>query len=87
MLIREDRKRRLGTGFLILAISGALGNVFGILLGAILPEGALHDFLSKCMVFGLDPPLRIDLWILAFSFGIQFKLNSCSLLFMLLGLL
>ena len=87
MLIREEKKRRLGVGLMILVVSGILGNVVGIFLGALLPDGALHDVLAKSVVFGLDPPLRIDIWIASFSIGFHLKLNSCSFLFMFFGLL
>ena len=72
---------------LVLILSGILGNLVGILLGALLPEGAFHDMLAKSLVFGLSPPLRIDLWIVSFSIGFTFKLNSCSFLFMVFGLM
>ncbi len=87
MLIREEKKRHIGVGFLILIVSGILGNVAGIFLGALIPEGALHDALAKSIIFGLDPPLRIDIWIVSFSIGFHLKLNSCSFLFMIFGLL
>jgi hypothetical protein len=87
MLIREEKKRQVGVGFLILIVSGILGNVVGIFLGALLPEGTLHDAAAKSIIFGLDPPLRIDIWIASFSIGFHLKLNSCSFLFMFFGLL
>ena len=77
----------MGAGFLVLIVSGILGQLAGIFLGALLPHGALHDLVARSMQFGLDPPLRIDIWILSFSFGFQVSLNSCSFLFMFLGLL
>jgi hypothetical protein len=87
MLIREEKKRRLGIGFLILVVSGILGNVVGIFMGALLPDGILNDFLAKNLLFGLDPPFRIDMWIVSFSLGFHLKLNMCSFLFMFFGLL
>ncbi len=87
MLIREEKKRHFRVAILVLVISGVLGNLVGIFLGAILPEGSLHDILAKSLSMGLDPPLNIDLWIISFSIGFKLKLNSCSFLFMLFGLL
>jgi hypothetical protein len=72
---------------MVLAISGIVGNIVGVFLGALLPEGALHDLLSKSLVLGFDPPLSINLWIVAFSFGFLVKLNFCSFIAMVLGLL
>lgn len=87
MLIREEKKRQVGAGLLILIFSGILGNVVGIFLGALIPEGPVHDVVAKSIVFGLDPPLRVDIWIVSFSIGFHLKLNFCSFLFMILGLL
>jgi len=86
MLIREEKKRQVGVGFLILVFSGLLGNVVGIFLGALIPEGPVHEVVAKSLVFGLDPPLCIDLWIASFSIGFHLKLNVCSFLFMIFGL-
>ncbi len=87
MLIREERKNRFQGAVLVLILSGIVGNLFGVFLGAVLPEGSLHDFLSKSKAFGLDPPLAVDLWIVSVSVGFNVKLNSCGLLFMFLGLI
>jgi len=87
MLIRDEKKRHLGIGLLMLIVSGILGNLVGIFVGALLPDGTLHDAVAKSIRFGLDPPLRIDIWIVSFSIGFQVVLNSCSFLFMVLGLL
>jgi len=87
MLIREEKKNRFQAAILVLILSGIIGNLFGVFLGAALPEGSLHDALSKSKAFGLDPPLSIDLWILSVSIGFNVKLNSCGLLFMFLGLI
>lgn len=87
MLIREEKKRHFRIAILVLVLSGILGNLVGILLGALLPEGAFHDMLAKSLVVGLDPPLSIDLWIVSFSIGFSLKLNSCSFLFMVFGLM
>ncbi len=87
MLIREERRNRFQGAILVLILSGILGNLFGVFLGAVLPEGSLHDALSMSKAFGLDPPLSIDLWIVSVSIGFNVKLNSCGLLSMFLGLI
>ncbi len=87
MLIREERKTRLKTAIVVLILSGIIGNLFGVFLGAVLPEGSLHDALSKSKSFGLDPPVSLDLWIVALSIGFNVKLNICGLLFMFVGLI
>ena len=87
MLIREEKRNRFQAAILVLILSGIIGNLFGVFLGAVLPEGSLHDALSKSKAFGLDPPLSIDLWIVSVSIGFNVKLNTCGLLFMFLGLI
>jgi hypothetical protein len=87
MLIREERKTRLKTAIMVLILSGIIGNLFGVFLGAVLPEGSLHDTLSKSKSFGLDPPVSLDLWIVSLSIGFNVKLNICGLLFMFVGLI
>jgi hypothetical protein len=87
MLIREERRSRFQAAVLVLVLSGIVGNLFGVFLGAVLPEGSLHDALSKSKSFGLDPPLSVDLWIVSVSIGFNVKLNVCGLLFMILGLI
>ena len=87
MLIREERKNRLQAAIMVLILSGIIGNLFGVFLGAVLPEGSLHDALSKGKAFGLDPPVSLDLWIVSVSIGFNVKFNSCGLLFMFLGLI
>jgi len=87
MLIREEKKIRFQVAIVVLILSGIIGNLFGVFLGAVLPEGALHDTVAKSKAFGLDPPLALDLWIVSLSIGFKVKLNICSLLFMVLGLI
>ena len=87
MLIREEKRNRFQAAIMVLILSGIIGNLFGVFLGAVLPEGSLHDTLSKSKAFGLDPPLSIDLWIVYVSIGFNVNLNSCGLLFMFLGLI
>ena len=87
MLLREEKRNRFQAAILVLILSGIIGNLFGVFLGAVLPVASRHDTLSKSKAFGLDPPLSIDLWIVSVSIGFNVKLNSCGLLFMFLGLI
>lgn len=87
MLIREEKRTRFKAAIVVLILSGIVGNLFGVFLGAVLPEGSLHDFLSRGKAFGLHPPLSVDLWIVSVSIGFNVKLNICGLLFMILGLI
>ena len=87
MLIREERRNRFQAAIMVLILCGIIGNLFGVFLGAILPEGSLHDALSKSKAFGLDPPVSLDLWIVSVSIGFNVKLNICGLFFMVFGLI
>jgi len=87
MLIRDERRRQSRFAFFFIVVAGVLGNLVGIFLGAVLPDGSFHDLVSKSLAFGLDPPFRLDLWIVTFSVGFVVRLNSCSFLFMFLALL
>ena len=87
MLMREERKRRFRVAILVLLISGIVGNLLGIFLGALLPQGSVNDVLARSVDIGLDPPLSIDLWIVSLSLGFQLRLNLCSFLFMFFGLM
>ena len=46
MLIREERRRHYRIALLVLLVAAILGNLFGIFLGAVLPNGALQDLVS-----------------------------------------
>ena len=87
MLIREERKNRFQAAVVVLILSGIVGNLVGVFLGAVLPEGSLHDLLSRSYAFGLHPPVTLDLWIVSVSLGFNVKLNICGLLFMIFGLI
>ncbi|MEW6441903.1 MAG: DUF4321 domain-containing protein [bacterium] len=88
MLIKEEKKRKpLMGALLVLIIAGLLGNIFGVFLGALLPDGSLSEVLARSFGYGLEPPLVVDLWIFSVSFGFKFQLNSCGLAFMFLGLI
>ena len=70
---------------MVVLIAGIIGNLFGMFLGVLFPDGALDDLLAKSFSYGFDPPIRLDLWIVSFSIGFQIKLNVCSLIFMFFG--
>jgi hypothetical protein len=66
-------------------LSGLLGNLFGILIGTLLPDGALHAIVAKEYEYGVKSPMTLDLWFLSISAGFIIRLNGCALLFMFLG--
>lgn len=86
MLIREEKKKSFRAALLVVLLAGILGNLLGAFLGSLLPDGLVHDLVSRYYGYGLKSPFSLDLWLFSFSFAFQLRLNSCGLLFMLLGL-
>lgn len=87
MLLKEEKKRRVGMILAVFLLSALLGNLLGILLGSLLPDGALHDILAREYEYGFDPPVTLNLWIISVSAGFLIRLNGCGLLFMFLGVI
>ena len=85
MLLKEEKKRRTGIVLAVFLLSGLLGNLFGILLGTLLPDGTLHTIVAKEYEYGVKSPVTVDLWILSLSAGFLVRLNGCGLLCMFLG--
>ena len=71
----------------LLIISALLGSLLGELLGLLVSQGTLHDMLVKGYPVGLEPPIKVDLKVLTFSFGATLKLNLCSFIGMAIGIL
>lgn len=83
MLYREEKSRKILLPILILIFGGLVGTLFGKLIGVLIPEGALHDWVSEGVRLGLQPPATIDLWITSITFGLTFQFNICGLLLMI----
>ncbi len=77
----EQVKRRELT-FIITALilAAVLGGVVGDVLGTFLPDGAAKTVFSNAVQIGFSP-VNVDLWAISMTFGLKFKINFMSLLF------
>ncbi|UCC44572.1 MAG: DUF4321 domain-containing protein [Candidatus Zixiibacteriota bacterium] len=77
-------KRREVT-FLIIALTlgAVLGGVVGDIVGTFLPAGAAKTVFTKSIQIGFSP-VKVDFYAVSFTFGLTFKINFMSVLFVLL---
>lgn len=75
-MVDSDRDHR---GYLlplvILIFAGVLGNLLGRGLALIVPGGIVHDLLISGFQFGIDPPWKLNLSVISFSFGLTLNLT------------
>jgi hypothetical protein len=77
-------KRRELTFLITALILGAvLGGLVGDIIGTFLPAGAAKTVFSKSIQIGVGPT-QVDFYAIAFTFGLQFKINFMSVLVVLL---
>ncbi len=69
-----------------IVVGGLFGGVLGEVLKSLSPDGPLRDLFLKAYTLGFDPPFRLDLNLLTFTFGATFKINLLSFLGILLGI-
>jgi hypothetical protein len=83
-----ERGKRRELTFIITALilAAVLGGLVGDILGTFLPEGAAKTVFSKAIQIGFSP-VNLDLWAISFTFGLKFKINFMSGLFVLLVVL
>ncbi len=67
----------------VLIFAGVLGNLVGRGLALIVPGGIIHDILVSGFRFGIDPPWRLNLWVLSLSFGFTLNLTFLGALCMI----
>ena len=71
--------------FIIVALllGAILGGFVGELIGSFLPEGAAKTLFTKSVSVGFETT-RVQLYSLAFTVGLMFKINFMSVLVVLL---
>jgi hypothetical protein len=74
--------KRRGAGlFLLILLGGALlGSALGDLVGYLLPSGVVHDFFTRAVTPGINPPVTINLLVMTLTVGLTLKINIISLL-------
>ena len=73
--------KRRGVGFFLLILLGGalLGSAVGDLVGYLLPSGVGHDFFTKAVTPGFNPPVTITLLVMPLTIGFTLKLNIINL--------
>ena len=87
-MFESERDRRgvlLPLGVLVLA--GILGTLIGRAIAFLVPGGLAHDWLISGFRFGIDPPWRLDLWVISLSLGFTLNLTFLGVICMIFFLL
>ncbi len=67
--------KSVGSLILFMVVGGLVGTVFGEILGRLIGGGVVRAILTEGVPFGLSPPVRVDLRVLAVTFGFTFKIT------------
>ncbi len=67
-------------------LGGLLGGVLSLILEKVSPTGMLHTLFAAAIPIGINPPLRIDLFLLSFTIGFSVNVNLLMILGILLGI-
>ncbi len=78
--MKADSKRSIGFVFLVLFIGIIISSILGQLIGGMLPEGVVKDFLltSRSIGWGIQPDNWVDLFVLRFKTGIFIDISVVS---------
>ncbi len=77
-------KRRELTFIITALILGAvIGGLVGDVVGTFLPPGAAKTVFTKSIEIGFGPT-KVDFYAISLTFGLTFKINFMSVLFVLL---
>ena len=52
---------------------------------AVTPSGVIQNIFTKTVNLGINPPFKVDLWLLTISVGFTLKMNLLSLIGILFG--
>ncbi len=77
-------KNREVTFIIIALLLGAIiGGVVGDVIGSYLPPSAAKTLFTKAIEVGINT-FKVDFYAISFTFGLMFKINFMSVLFVLL---
>ncbi len=77
------KKRELTFIIVALVLAAVIGGFVGELIGSFLPPGAAKTLFSKSVTIGMDT-MRFELYSIAFTIGLTFKINFMSALAVLI---
>lgn len=70
----------------VLVFAFVVGELVNRILLGLAPQGPLRDAILKPVVFGLSPPLHLDLLLVQFTFGLTFKVSIFAILVVIVTL-
>lgn len=77
------KNRELTFIIVALILAAVIGGFLGEMIGSFLPPGAAKTLFSKSVTIGMDT-VRFQLYSVAFTFGLTFKINFMSALAVLI---
>lgn len=77
------KKRELTFIIVALVLGAVMGGLVGDIIGTFLPPGAAKTVFTKTIEVGFDT-VRVDLFAIAFTFGLKLKINFMSIMAVLL---
>lgn len=77
------KKRELTFIIVALILAAVIGGFLGEMIGSFLPAGAAKTLFSKSVTIGMDT-MRFQLYSIAFTIGLTFKINFMSALAVLI---
>lgn len=77
------KKRELTFIIVALVLGAVMGGLVGDIIGTFLPPGAAKTVFTKTIEVSFDT-VRVDLFAIAFTFGLKLKINFMSIMAVLL---
>ncbi len=71
---------------ILLVFAFVVGELANRILLALAPAGPLKEVVLKPVVFGLDPPIHLNLLLVKFTLGLTFQVSIFAILMVLVTL-
>ena len=66
-------------------VGGLFGGLLGEILVAVFHPGVIQNIFTQSLNLGINPPFKVDLWLLTISVGFTLKMNLLTFIGILLG--